>query len=128
MQSAFCPDEAAQHEITRSNSGLPVDAVGRFTPSARGEALILDWSNKYGLLGVLPSSIQMMVLPPIYEPTLEADSSLSSSKPWIVQRKHARLAGTWITQNHREEDPSERVEGARPGDAVDRQAGGASLG
>jgi hypothetical protein len=77
------------------------DALDPYVPSPRGESLILDWSNKYGLLGVLPLSAQMIVLPAVYERgetvagTIEWDIKAG---PWVaIQRTHVRAAGTWTT-------------------------------
>ena len=59
--------------------------------SPEGESLVLDWCNKYGLLGLLPASAYSITLPPVWE------RSETSHPVTVIQRRYYRTAGTWTT-------------------------------
>lgn len=74
-------------------------ALDRYTPSVDGEGLILNWSNQYGLLGILPAAAQSIVLPPTYEHSSENPvygPGVAAGRPCIVQRSYQRVAGRWV--------------------------------
>ncbi len=89
-------------EFAELVSHVRADAIGRYQPSPKGASRILDWSNKYGFLGVLPSSVQMIVLPPTSEAD-EQDLAAGLTPGCLIQRRHVRIAGMWITHNDVEE-------------------------
>lgn len=75
---------------------IQVGSVNRYTPSPKGAQLILDWSNQWGLLGILPCQAQMIVLPAVYEPARKHFPTIQKDDPCVVQRKYARIAGHWL--------------------------------
>jgi hypothetical protein len=85
-------------EFAETVRQIRADAVSPYTPSKRGEALVLDWSARYGLLGILPGRAQTIVLPPTYERAEEyMPKTYVPSGRCMVQRKYAKVAGTWLS-------------------------------
>jgi hypothetical protein len=85
-------------EFAETVRQIRADAVRPYTPSKRGEALMLEWSARYGLLGILPGRAQIIVLPPTYE---RAEGYMPKtyvpSGRCMVQRKYAKVAGSWLS-------------------------------
>jgi len=82
-------------ELVRS---VQQDQISPYQPSKAGLDRILEWSSKFGLLGILPSRFHTIVLPPTYQ--------LEQSQGWplIRQGTHRVLtAGNWITSNQQVE-------------------------
>jgi hypothetical protein len=76
---------------------IRADAGTSLRPSVTGEALILEWCNNYGLLGILPGQAQFISLVPTYE-QVDRDSAvnLARSPRAMVQRSFGRVAGAWV--------------------------------
>ncbi len=73
---------------------------GFYWPSATGQALILKWCNTYGLLGILPGTVQSIALPPTWEAAetvINPSRLLPNTAEVTVQRTHARVGGVWNT-------------------------------
>jgi len=107
-------------EFMETARQVQADAPHGYTPSAQGESLILDWCQKYGLLGILPGQAQVIILPPTYVRSDEYRGG-TSRKRLILQRKHARIAGRWVTPELAIREDSATAEddsGWRPGDLV----------
>jgi len=77
---------------------LQDDAGNMFKPTAKGESLILDWCNRYGLLGILPNWADRIVLPPTYERAHPYyGQAVGPYQRFTVQQIHARISGEWFT-------------------------------
>ncbi|HLJ49238.1 MAG TPA: hypothetical protein VKU01_24665 [Bryobacteraceae bacterium] len=93
------------------------DAIDPYTPSSGGEALILDWTNRYGMLGILPSRLESIVLPEVYRPAPLPGTKSNEIKSSKVQHRHVRVAGHWITETDtQEENRWSAPEAEQPGD------------
>src|SRR5262249_25891042 len=76
-------------EISRR---IKAESGATLRPSRAGEALILEWCNRYGLLGILPGQAQFISLPPTSE-NLDRypDMAVMGSQRFLVQRRFARV-------------------------------------
>jgi hypothetical protein len=97
LQGQYRTAETLWGEFVETMRQIEAEVVG-YAPSAKGESLIVEWSNKYGLLGVLPAQAQLIVLPPTYERAEQYFSGFPRriSNRAIIQRRYARVAGSWM--------------------------------
>jgi len=69
---------------------------GSYLPSRDGAVLIRDWSNKYGLLGLLPSTAVEIVLPATWELSGKGGHPTPTAI-CMQQQTHSRVAAYWDT-------------------------------